>query len=134
MRVYGYDAIVATPMRGEIVRGRCLPERLNNDRLKARLIANGLREISTYSFISARAIDTLSLADDDDRRRCVTLLNPLGEEYSVMRTQLVTSMLTVLATNYSRKNQAVRCLKWDGYSGQRPFRLRSSRKKRRRCA
>ena len=108
MRVYVYDAIVATPMRGEIVRGRCLPERLNNDRLKARLIANGLREISTYSFISARAIDTLSLADDDDRRRCVTLLNPLGEEYSVMRTQLVTSMLTVLATNYSRKNQAVR--------------------------
>jgi len=71
-------------------------------------VANRMREISTYSFIGSKAIDTLNLAEDDARRQAVTLLNPLGEEYSTMRTQLLTSMLTVLSTNYNRKAQAVR--------------------------
>lgn len=108
MRVYGYDHIVSTPMTGAVIRGRRLPERLGADRLKARLIGEGCREITTYSFISSKALDTLSLPEDDARRKAVTLLNPLGEEYSTMRTQLVTSMLTVLSTNYNRKNAAVR--------------------------
>ncbi len=108
VRVYGYDHVVATPMQGAIVRGKKLPERRATDRLKAALTAQGLYEISTYSFISAKAADTLSLAADDARRQAVALINPLGEEYAVMRTQLASSMLTVLATNYSRKNAAVR--------------------------
>ena len=108
VRVYGYDHIVPTPMTGAIVRGTKLPERRAADRVKATLTAQGLYEISTYSFISAKAAESLSLAADDPRRQAVALLNPLGEEYAVMRTQLVSSMLTVLATNYSRKNAAVR--------------------------
>ncbi len=108
MRVYGYHHIVGTPMRGEIVRGRRLPERLRTDRVKGLLTAQGLYEISTYSFISGKAADTLALPGDDPRRAAAVLLNPLGEEYSTMRTQLITSMLTVLATNYSRKIPAVR--------------------------
>ena len=108
MRIYGYDHIVATPMRGEIVRGKKQPEMVQTDRLKARLIANGMREITTYSFISGKAPDLLGLPADDSRRQAVVLLNPLGEEYSTLRTQLVTSMLTVLATNASRKIPAVR--------------------------
>ena len=67
-----------------------------------------MREISTYSFISSKAVDSLRLSADDKRRQAVTLLNPLGEEYSTMRTQLVTSMLTVLQTNISRKIPAAR--------------------------
>ncbi len=108
MRIYGYDHIVATPMKGSIIRGKKLPERLHTDLLKSTLIAQGLREISTYSFISSKAADTLSLTKEDPRRTAVALLNPLGEEYSTMRTQLVSSMLTVLSTNYNRKNTAVR--------------------------
>ncbi len=108
MRVYGYDHIVSTPMTGSIVRGKQLPERLHTTQIKDCLIAQGMQEISTYSFISGKALDTLALPQDDARRVAVTLLNPLGEEYSVMRTQLITSMLTVLATNYNRKNTAVR--------------------------
>lgn len=108
MRVYGYDHIVSTPMTGSIVRGKQLPERLHTEQIKELLITQGMQEISTYSFISGKALDTLSLAENDSRRRTVTLLNPLGEEYSVLRTQLITSMLTVLATNYNRKNTAVR--------------------------
>ncbi len=108
VRIYGYDHIVPTPMTGAIVRGTKLPERRAADRIKTTLVAQGLYEISTYSFISTKAPDTLALAADDARRQTVNLLNPLGEEYAAMRTQLTSSMLTVLATNYSRKNAAVR--------------------------
>ena len=108
MRIYGCEHIVATPIRGDIVRGRKLPERILTDRIKRLLISRRMREISTYSFISSKAIDTLQLAADDARRQAVTLLNPLGEEYSTMRTQLLTSMLTVLSTNYNRKIQEAR--------------------------
>ena len=108
MRIYGCEHIVSTPIRGDIVRGKKLPERIKSDRVKHALIAREMREISTYSFISSKAVDTLDLASDDARRQAVTLLNPLGEEYSTMRTQLITSMLTVLSTNYNRKIAAAR--------------------------
>lgn len=108
MRIYGYDHIVGTPMTGAVVRGRKLPARINDDHLKATLVADGVREITTYSFISGKAVDQLGLPADDARRQAVRLLYPLGEEYSTMRTQLISSMLTVLSTNYNRKNTAVR--------------------------
>ncbi len=108
MRIYGYDHIVGTPMRGAVVRGNKLPERIKTDKIKRLLIAAGMYEISTYSFISSKAVDSLLLAEDDIRRQAVTLLNPLGEEYSTMRTQLLTSMLTVLSTNFNRKIPAAR--------------------------
>lgn len=108
MRIYGYDHIVGTTMRGNIVRGRKPHDRLCADRIKSLLVSQGLNEIVTYSFISSKALDMLGLAEDDDRRRAVTLRNPLGEEYSVMRTQLVSSMLSVLSTNYNRKIPSVR--------------------------
>lgn len=103
MRIYGYDHIVGTPMRGDVVRGKKLPERSMTDKIKQLLIADGMYEIATYSFISGKALDTLLLDEQDARRGALTLLNPLGEEYSTMRTQLITSMLTVLSTNYNRK-------------------------------
>lgn len=108
MRIYGYDHIIGTPMRGNVSRGKLLPERIKTDKIKRLLIANGMFEITTYSFISAKAVDTLNLTEDDERRQPVALLNPLGEEYAVMRTQMLTSMLTVLSTNYNRKIAAAR--------------------------
>lgn len=103
MRIYGYDHITGTPMRGDVVRGTKLPERIKSDKLKSLLCGMGCFEIATYSFISSGALDTLKLAEDDERRNAVKLINPLGDEYSVMRTQLVTSMLGVMATNINRK-------------------------------
>lgn len=108
MRIYGYEHIVSTPMEGTIIRGRKLPERIHADTLKKLLCAAGMREITTYSFISAKAPDMLGLPADDARRQVVSLINPLSEEYAVMRTQLVSSMLTVLATNASRKIPSAR--------------------------
>ncbi len=104
MRIYGYDHIIGKPMRGEVVRGKKLPERVKCDKIKAFLCGAGAREIATYSFIGSGAVDTLRLAEDDSRRKQIKIINPLGDEYSVMRTQLTTSMLTVLATNINRKN------------------------------
>lgn len=108
MRIYGYDHIKGTPMRGEVVRGKLLPERIKTNRVKALMNGLGAYEAATYSFISSGAIDTLRLSDDDERRRAVKIINPLGDEYSTMRTQLTTSMLTVLSTNINRKIEAGR--------------------------
>ncbi len=103
MRIYGYDHIIGTKMRGDVVRGKKLPERIKTDAIKKYLCSVGAYEIATYSFISSKAIDSLRLAENDERRNAVKLLNPLGDEYSTMRTQLITSMLTVMSTNINRK-------------------------------
>ncbi len=104
MRIYGYDHIKGTPMRGNVVRGTKLPERVKCDKIKALMNGLGAYECTTYSFIASKAVDSLLLKEDDDRRRQIPIINPLGDEYSVMRTQLTTSMLNVLATNINRKN------------------------------
>lgn len=108
MRIYGYDHIVGTTMRGDVARGRKLPERIKSDKMKKLLCSLGADEITTYSFISSGAIDTLNLDESDPRRNEIALINPLGDEYSKMRTQLVTSMLTVMATNINRKIESAR--------------------------
>lgn len=108
MRIYGYDHIVGTAMRGDVMRGKKLPNRVKSDKMKSLLCGMGCYEIATYSFIASGALDTLNLPEDDARRNAIKLINPLGDEYSTMRTQLVTSMLTVMATNINRKIEAGR--------------------------
>ena len=103
MRIYGYDHIIGTSMKGTVVRGNLLPERIKTNKIKKLLTGAGAYEIATYSFIASKAIDTLLLAEDDERRNQIKIINPLGDEYSTMRTQLTTSMLTVLATNINKK-------------------------------
>ncbi len=108
MRIYGYDHIVGTKMKGDVVRGTKLPERIKTDKIKALMLGAGAYEIATYSFIASKAIDTLLLSEDDERRNQVKIINPLGDEYSTMRTQLTTSLLTVLATNINKKIESGR--------------------------
>ncbi len=108
IRIYGYDHMIGKPMNGVVTRGKQLPERLKANKIKNILIDNGVREIATYSFIGSKAIDALDLDENDSRLNAVKILNPLGDEYSTMRTQLITSMLTTLSTNYNRKISGVR--------------------------
>ncbi len=108
IRIYGYNHMQGKRMTGVVSRGRLLPERIIDNKIKSTLISKGLREIATYSFISSKAIDNLNIPDNDWRKNGIKILNPLGEEYSTMRTQLITSMLTTLSTNYNRKIDAVR--------------------------
>ncbi len=108
MRIYGYDHIIGTTMRGNVVQGKLLASREKENKLKKLLCTLGMREIATYSFIGSKAIETLNLDEDDPRRNCIKILNPLGDEYSCLRTQMITSMLTVISTNVNRKNEYAR--------------------------
>ena len=108
MRIYGYHHIKGTAIRGEITRGKLMPQRLLENRIKTVMIAGGAYEIMTYSFIGSKATPALNLPADDWRMQTVNILNPLGDEYSTLRTQLTTSMLSVLSTNYNRKIPSAR--------------------------
>lgn len=62
----------------------------------------------TYSFESPKVFDKLRIPEDSDLRKVITISNPLGEDYSIMRTTTLNGMLSSLATNYNRRNKNVR--------------------------
>ena len=102
LRMYGYDHIPSTLMKGITMAGHRDIFTTFNDRVKESLVGMGLFEVLNYSFISPKWIEHLSLPADDPRRNTVQLLNPLGEDTSVMRTTLVPSMLNTIAGNINR--------------------------------
>ena len=107
-RFYGYDKIPATLPGGESTAGK-LPFKLVVE-AKARDIAeaNGFSQGMCYSFESPKVFDKLLLPEDSELRKTVTISNPLGEDFSVMRTISLNGMLTSLATNYNRRNKDVK--------------------------
>ena len=110
IRLYGYDNIVSTPLDGKKQTHGGVSEQTQWLK-KVRALLSGsaaYHEIITYSFISPKAYDMLRLAEDDSRRQYIKLLNPLGEELSVMRTTLLHSMLKTIALNDARGNKQVK--------------------------
>ena len=107
-RFYGYDKIPTTLPTGEATTGR-LPFKLRIQEI-ARDIAEycGFSEGMTYSFESPKVFDKLRIPEDSPMRQVITISNPLGEDYSIMRTSTLNGMLTSLATNYNRRNKDVR--------------------------
>ena len=107
-RFYGYDKIPTTLPNGEATTGK-LPFKLRIEQ-KARDIAEycGFSQGMCYSFESPKVFDKLLLAADDPARQAITIANPLGEDFSIMRTVPLHGMLTSLATNYNRRNKDVR--------------------------
>ena len=107
-RFYGYDNIPTTLPRGEATTGK-LSFKLRVEEI-ARDIAEfcGFSQGMTYSFESPKVFDKLLLPEDSPLRQTVDIVNPLGEDYSVMRTTSLNGMLTSLATNYNRRNKNVR--------------------------
>ena len=107
-RFYGYDKIPTTLPTGEATTGK-LPFKLRIEQ-KARDIAEycGFSQGMCYSFESPKVFDKLLLDADDPARRAITISNPLGEDFSIMRTVSLNGMLTSLATNYNRRNKDVR--------------------------
>mgnify|MGYP001043954122 CR=1 FL=1 len=107
-RFYGYDKIPTTLPKGEATTGK-LPFKLRVEQ-KARDIAEycGFSQGMTYSFESPKVFDKLLLPKDSPLRNTVTISNPLGEDFSVMRTISLNGILTSLATNYNRRNKNVR--------------------------
>ena len=107
-RFYGYDKIPTTLPNGEATTGK-LPFKLRIEQV-ARDIAEycGFSEGMTYSFESPKVFEKLRIPADSDLRKVITISNPLGEDYSIMRTTTLNGMLTSLATNYNRRNKNVR--------------------------
>ncbi|MDD2973376.1 MAG: phenylalanine--tRNA ligase subunit beta [Lachnospiraceae bacterium] len=107
-RFFGYDKIPTTLPSGEATTGK-LPFKLRIEE-KARDIAEycGFSQGMCYSFESPKVYDKLLLDQDDILREAIVISNPLGEDFSIMRTISLNGMLTSLATNYNRRNKSVR--------------------------
>lgn len=103
-RFYGYNKIVSTPLRGSHY-GKYTERQRFNQKTNATMRALGVSEITTYSFVSPREYDKILLPDNHPLRKSVVISNPLGEDTSLMRTTAVISMLGVLSSNYSHKNE-----------------------------
>ncbi len=100
-RLYGYDRIPTTLPMGNSWGAKTNGQNME-DYSKTILLGCGLSEITTYSFVSPHSFDLVRIPAYSFLRNTVNLLNPLGEEYSVMRTTLLSNMMEVLARNYKR--------------------------------
>ena len=105
-RFYGYNRIPSTPLRGD-AQGKYTPRQKFEDKISNTMLALGLSEIMTYSFLSPKAYDKIGMPKQDRLRNSVTISNPLGEDTSIMRTTALPSMLDTLARNYNNRNGAV---------------------------
>lgn len=107
-RFFGYDKIPTTLPTGEATTGK-MPFKLRIEQV-ARDIAEycGFSEGMTYSFESPKVFEKLRIPADSPLRQVITISNPLGEDYSIMRTTTLNGMLSSLATNYNRRNKDVR--------------------------
>lgn len=105
LRIYGYEHISSTLLRGETAPGTRNPHMKLSDKIGRILIGKGLYEVRNFSFISPKLIDKLGLEEGDPRLNPLKLLNPLGEDTSVMRSTLVPSMLSTLSFNQRNNNE-----------------------------
>ena len=107
-RFHGYNNIPVTLQRGETTQGGYSPVQQAERRLGSLCRSCGYSEIITYSFISPTCYDKIGWAPDEPLRDSLKILNPLGEDTSIMRTTTLPSMLDILARNYSYRNKDVR--------------------------
>ena len=107
-RFHGYNNIPVTLMRGQTTLGGFSEEEKLERQLGGMCRAMGYDEIITYSFISPTCYDKIRWAADDPRRESFKILNPLGEDTSIMRTTVLPSMLEILTRNYNYRNQNVK--------------------------
>ena len=103
-RFWGYDKIEATDIRGAATQGGYSEKTIFTQKLGTACRAMGYTEVVTYSFVSPSSLDKIKVPADSPLRDNYRILNPLGEDTSVMRTTALPSMLGVLSTNLSRRN------------------------------
>jgi phenylalanyl-tRNA synthetase beta chain len=104
-RFYGYNNIASTAISGG-AEGKYTPQQKFASQVSQTLLALGMSEIMTYSFVSPKNYDKIRLPVDHPLRKSVVISNPLGEDTSVMRTTALPSMLDTLARNYNNRNES----------------------------
>ena len=107
-RFFGYDNIPTTLPKGETTMGKISFEQSIEDAASEVAQFTGFSQAMTYSFESPKVFDKLKLPADSVYRKTVVISNPLGEDFSVMRTLPIHGMLTSLSTNYNRRNKNVK--------------------------
>ena len=107
-RYYGYNRIETTLMRGATTMGGYSETQKLENAAGAAARAMGYSEIITYSFVSPSTFDSIRIPADSPLRKTVKLINPLGEDRSIMRTVILPSMLDILARNFALKNKGVK--------------------------
>ena len=105
LRIYGYEHIKSTMLRGQTSTGTRNIHMQLSDRVGRILSSKGLYEIRNFSFVSPKLVEKLGLAADDPRINQLKLTNPLGEDTSVMRSTLVPSVLGTISLNQNRNNE-----------------------------
>ena len=105
IRMYGYSHIHGTFMpSAKITNGGYNEQQRALNKLRAELAAEGLYEVSCYSFYSEKDMDMLKMPADAPERRAIKILNPISEDLSIMRTFLAPSMVNVMLRNLKRGN------------------------------
>lgn len=107
-RIYGYDKIPSTLMKGEATTGVKTYSQKLEEQVKNVLVGCGLHEILVFSFTNPNIFDKLNMDSDDPHRKTVVISNPLGEENSVMRTTALASMMEVISRNENFNADKVR--------------------------
>lgn len=100
-RLYGFHNIEIKPLVGVLTRGEKPYDRIVEDKSKDVLQGMGINEVMTYSFISPKLYDKIKVDKDSILRDYIEIKNPLGEDYSVMRTTLMPNILSLLSHNYN---------------------------------
>ncbi len=107
-RVYGYDKIEPTLATGEATVGKYSFEQIIDNKIIELLVSKGLLESYVYSFESPKVFDKLNISADSSLRNCVVINNPLGEDFSIMRTNTANGMLNCLSNNFRRKYESAK--------------------------
>ena len=107
-RIHGYDVIPATIFSVSTGREPKYRKRILDDKVIMLATGSGLNQSISYSFVSPKVFDKINLPEDSELRNVVKIKNPLGEDYSVMRTSTLPSMMESLGRNYSRNNSYAR--------------------------
>ncbi len=106
-RFYGYNKILSTPLKGSMNGGLSKKQKFK-EKIKSTMMALGLSEIMTYSFVSPKSYDKLLIAPESNLRDYIEVKNPLGEDTSVMKTVAIGTVLETLSKNFNYKNQNVK--------------------------
>ena len=104
-RFYGYDNIPMTMPKGQGTAGKLSFEKRVEAEVRAVAQANGFSQAMTYSFESPKVFDKLLLAEDAPERAAIKIANPLGEDFSIMRTLPLNGLLTSLGSNFKHRNK-----------------------------
>lgn len=107
-RIYGYDKIPTTIYSASTGREPKYKNEVLRDLMVGTMVSSGLNQSISYSFVSPKVFDKINVPEDSELRNVIKIKNPLGEDYSVMRTTTIHSMMECLGRNYSRNNEYAR--------------------------